>query len=443
MEAAGRKFDFQFRVFEDDEGNHRVKLDSFSEGLLSIPCKMTIDGNKMLLDVPTAMAKYEGTVSDDHQTVEGKWIQRGGEYPLTLNNVPLDETQEPKLRRPQTPQPPFDYDVSPFRVTVNDIDAKYDDDVVLAGTMTSPRGNGPFPTLILIRGSGPQDRDETIFDHKPFLVLADHLTQNGFAVIRFDERGIGESKGQFAQATSADLADDVEALFKWAQQQDKVDGQKIILLGHSEGGLIAPMIAARQSDLGGVIMLAGPGVPGEQIIMNQTRKIAGQSGMPDNILKMQDNMLRKLMVQIKTPKGLTDDFASELDKEFEGVSDEMRQAMGLEALGKQTIIRMKSPWMKYFVSYDPKPSLKATRCPILSVIGEKDLQVDPQLNMPAIEAAVKAGGNKDFTQKKLPGLNHLFQKCDTGSPAEYAKIEQTLDDSLLSIVTDWLKKRYQ
>ena len=184
--AGPQSFDFQFRIFVDGDGNHTVKLDSFSEGLMGLPCDLTRDGQDVTLTIGISNAQFVGIVSEDQQTVEGQWLQNGNKFPLQLKQVPLAETRTAKLNRPQTPQPPFPYVVQEFSVTGTDIDAQSAADVVLAGTLTKPETGGPFPTVILISGSGQQDRDETIFEHKPFAVIANHLTRQGFAVIRFE-----------------------------------------------------------------------------------------------------------------------------------------------------------------------------------------------------------------------------------------------------------------
>lgn len=441
LDAGGREFDFQFRVFEDGEGGMFAKLDSFSESVMGIPCEVAHEGDTVTVVIPSVRAKFVGTFSDDQRTIQGDWQQSGGEFPLELNMISLEETRSTELKRPQTPQPPFNYQVEEFLVNVHEIDSKYDAGVELAGTLTSPEGSGPYPTVILISGSGPQDRDETIFEHKPFLVIADHLTKQGFAVIRFDERGVGQSQGEFGKATSADFANDVEALYRWAKNSPRVDSSKIVLMGHSEGGLIAPMVASRQKEVAGVVMLAGPGVTGGRIILNQSRKIAGLAGLPENILDMQDKMLQIYLEALESGTNNDEIIGNLLQSAFDELSDDDLEKYGLKDIGEITVARLNSPWMSYFISYDPAEALSKTDCPILSVIGANDLQVDKELNFPAIEAAVKSGGNSDFVQKTMPRLNHLFQSSETGAPSDYVKIEQTIDPSLLDEITQWLKQR--
>lgn len=442
LKAGAQSFDFQFRVFEDSEGNHVAKLDSFTEKLTGIPCEVSIDNNEVTLSIPATAAKLVGELSEDKQTLDGHWLQGGGKFPITLKKIPLEQTRRLDLKRPQTPKPPFDYAVSEFTIDVKEVDPSYDASFNLAGTLTMPKSDGPFPVVILISGSGPQDRDETIYEHKPFLVIADHLTKNGFAVLRYDERGVGESTGEFASATTADFAQDVETLVKWASKQPKLDPEKIILAGHSEGGLVAPMVASRNEAIAGVIMLAGPGVSGGKIIIDQSRKIAAVAGAPENVIEMQDGMLNKLVAQIEADKPFDDEFRASLAKEFSGLSEEQTESFGAENVVDATLAKLGSPWMRFFVAYDPQEALTKTKCPILSLIGENDLQVTPELNLSAIESAVKSGGNSDFVQKQLPKLNHLFQVSETGSPSEYVQIEETIDPSLLDEMTSWLKERF-
>ncbi len=227
----------------------------------------------------------------------------------------------------------------------------------------------------------------------------------------------------------------------WVGQQPKIDRTKIGLIGHSEGGYVAPMIAARRNDVAAIVMLAGPGVPGAEIIMNQSRLIAKASGAPESTLKFQDDMVREILIQLFKPEGIEDGFAAKLTEKLKA---DLPSEVPAEALGpmiKQSIGRMNSPWMKFFVQYDPAPALKKVRCSVLAIVGEKDLQVDPSLNMPAIEEALKSGGNKDYQLKRFANLNHLFQNCDKGLPTEYKDIEETFDVNALEFVGNWLVQR--
>lgn len=442
MKAGPQEFDFQFRVYEDGIGGHVVKLDSFTEKI-TVPCTLKHEGDTITITVTATQAKFVGKLDNAKEKIEGKWIQSGLEFPLTLTKVDLDEIRTLNLRRPQTPQPPFKYNAKDFEVKVSTINKAFDKETVLAGTLTTPKGDGPFPTVIMISGSGPQDRDETIMGHRPFFVFADHLTKKGYAVIRFDDRGIAKSKGDFATATSADFSEDVEALVGWAKTNPKLDANKIILCGHSEGGLIAPMVAARNKDVAGIILLAGPGVTGKRVILNQSRKIAAASGASGKVLAMQESLLSAIFERLESRKPADDEFTEQLKvnlkKDFDGTPG-LEQAL---AAIDTSVAQFNLPWMKYFLSYDPVTNLSKTDCPVLAIVGGNDLQVDPELNQPEIEAALKTAGNDDVTMTVLPKLNHLFQTSKTGSPSEYNKIEETVSPVALDAVTGWLDARFK
>ena len=443
MEAGPKRFDFQFRVFVNFEGKKSIQLDSFTEGINGLEGGFEQQGDRITMTIPATAAKVIGKLEADGKVIDGTWIQSGAKIPLVLKQIPIEQTKSPELKRPQTPKPPFDYESEDFKVQSSSIDKKYSSEVVLAGTVTTPKGQGPFPAVILTSGSGPQDRDETIFEHRPFLVIADYLTKKGFAVVRYDDRGVGESKGNFVEATTADLEDDLEVVFEWAKQNPKIDPEKIVLAGHSEGGIIGPIVASRNADVAGVILLAGTGVTGREIVLNQTRKIAAVAGLPDEILDLQDELLRLAFTRSNENLPMDEEFADSLNGIFADLSEDEKLKYGLNDVATKTIIMFKSKWMKYFLEFDPVTTLSRTHCPVLSLIGENDLQVDPQLNMPAIKSAMDKAGNQDFTQVLLPGLNHLFQKCETGSPSNYVIIEETLDATVLGEMSRWLEARFQ
>jgi pimeloyl-ACP methyl ester carboxylesterase len=440
MQAGGQEFDFQFRVFEEDKGSPTVKLDSFTEGLEGIPCTMKHEGDQITISVPIALAPAEfiGTLSDNKETVTGKWTQRGNSYDLVLKKIPLESTRDLKRKRPQTPQPPFDYDSEDVYIE------NKKDNLTLAGTLTSPPGHGPFPAVVMISGSGAQDRDETIFGHKLFFVIADHLAKHGIAVLRYDDRGTAKSTGNFADATSADFANDVEAVIDFLKTHQKVDPKRIILCGHSEGGIIAPMVASRRDDVAGVIMMAGPGVNGRQISVNQSKLIAEASGIPDYMIELNQTLLRGLYERQEKGEALDKAYLDELAAKMkQDLPEDVRDSFEPAELIETTVKTINSKWFAFFAEYDPVPALTKIRCPILAMVGEKDTQVDPKLNMPAIEKALKDSGNADFELQVLPNLNHLFQPCRTGAVAEYNLIEQTISPAALDLITQWLEQRFK
>ncbi len=302
----------------------------------------------------------------------------------------------------------------------------------LAGTLTIPSGKGPFPAVVLITGSGPQDRDESLMGHKPFLVLSDYLTRKGIAVLRVDDRGVAKSTGDFATATTADFATDTEAGIAYLQTRPEVDAKKIGLIGHSEGGVIAPMIAARNHDVAFIVMLAGSGVPGDQIIVAQTELIIEASGQSHEEAMKAGAKQRERLDLIKQ----NSDQAS-LEKQLrEKLAGEVSEAnIGV------AIRQLSSPWLRYFINYDPAIALGKVTCPVLALNGGKDLQVPPSQNLPAIKKALQAAGNKDYETDELPGLNHLFQTAKTGSPSEYAQIEETMSPVVLEKIASWILRR--
>ena len=439
MKAGPQEFDFQFRVYEDGD-EVTVFLDSFSENLEGIGCNMERDGDQVTItvNIATNPATYVGTLDREKKTVVGNWKQKGGEFPLTLTNVPISETRELALKRPQTPKPPFDYDSEDISFE----NAKAN--VTLAGTLTSPKGDGPFPTVIMISGSGPQDRDETLFNHKPFLIIADHLAKEGFAVYRYDDRGSHKSTGDFQAATTKDFGDDVMAIVDGLKKHPKVDGAKIILCGHSEGGLIGPMVASQKPEIAGVIMLAGPGVDGRAISVNQSRLMSEAGGVPEYMIEMNQVLLKGLYERQEQGGTLDREFLDSLGAKMKAcLPESMQEGFEVDPIIKQTMLTIHRPWFEFFGKYDPAPALEKTKCPVLAIVGEKDTQVDPKLNNPAIEKALTKGGNKDFKIETLPNLNHLFQNCRTGAVSEYNRIEESFAPIALDRMTSWLNKRFK
>jgi uncharacterized protein len=317
--------------------------------------------------------------------------------------------------------------------------------VKLAATLTLPRGAGPFPAVLLITGSSPQDRDETVMGHKPFLVLADYLTRRGVAVLRADDRGIGQSTGNFFTATSADFAEDAQAGVEYLLRRKEINPRQIGLIGHSEGGLIAPMLAARSKDIAFIVMLAGQGLPGDEVLYRQGQELLKAQGANTERLDRQRELQTRLFALVRTekePEVLDRKVRALLDEEVAKLSEEKKQAAArLKAELPAHVQMVKSPWLRFFITYDPRPTLRQVRCPVLALIGSKDLQVAPEPNLRAIEEALRQGGNQDVTIRELPNLNHLFQTCSTGDLAEYAKIKETIAPVALETIASWITKR--
>lgn len=422
----GLSYRFTLRVARTDAGTLIGKLDSPDEGFKGLKLDpITIDRAKLAFELKLSGARYEGTLDADGTTAVGQWTQRGVSVPLTFR-----KTDRPSVvRRPQTPQPPFPYRVETVRYRNEKAS------VTLAGTLTLPRGTGPWAAVILISGSGAQDRDETILQHKPFAVLADALTRRGLAVLRVDDRGVGGSTGDVASATSDDFAGDVSAGLAFLKARSDIDPQRIGLIGHSEGGLIAPLVAARSNDVAFIVLLAGTGLPGDEIVLMQARLLAQALGAGGDGLDRRMEVQKRLLEIAKTEP---DDAAALAQMRDAARALDRTSADALARLEPQ-FRAMRSPWYRYFLAHDPRPVLARVRCPVLAVIGEKDLQVPPQENLAAIARALKDGGNDHATVKELAGLNHLLQTCRTGSTAEYATIEETIAPAALELIGAWVE----
>jgi alpha-beta hydrolase superfamily lysophospholipase len=313
--------------------------------------------------------------------------------------------------------------------------------IQLAGTLTIPQGEGPFPAAIMITGSGHENRDEEIYGHKPFLVISDWLTRNGIAVLRYDDRGVGKSQGSQLDVTSADLATDAEAAFNFLKNNPKINPKAIGMIGHSEGGLIAPIVAASNPGIAFIVSLAGPGVTGHQIIIRQSQDISRLSGISEEQIKKTTETNKKLYAVLRKERDnrkaelkIMALYKEILEKEKTSKEDTEKAVNQLKA----TFGAASYTWYRYFLFTDPSIFWKKVKCPVLALNGGKDLQVAAHENLPAIEKAVKSSGNNSVKTIQLPGLNHLFQHCDKGLPTEYGAIEETFSPEALKIISDWI-----
>ncbi|MCP4148872.1 MAG: alpha/beta fold hydrolase, partial [bacterium] len=344
-----------------------------------------------------------------------------------------------ELKRPQNPKKPYPYNEE--EVTVQNKAAN----LTLAGTLTTPKSGGPFPVVLLITGSGPQNRDEEVMGHKPFLVWADTLTRQGVAVLRLDDRGTGKSTGQLRDATTKDFAGDVLAAVEFLKKHNAVDPKRIGLLGHSEGGVIAPIVAAQSNDVAFIVMLAGTGIDGAEILLLQNELLSRAAGTPEDEIKSNSKISKKVFHVVKNERNLKsakEKIVTIINEAYAQMSDEVKKKPGvnLEALQRGALASL-APWLRYFICYDPATALKKIKCPVLALLGAKDLQVTPKENHFAIKKALTEAGNKNFTVKVMPGLNHLFQVCETGAPTEYAIIEETVNPAALELVSKWILKQ--
>jgi len=397
-------------------------MDSPDQNAKGLPVtSVARDGSSLTLEMKALGVTFTGTISKDLTAIEGTFTQGGASFPLILK--PVKDTSELERRRPQNPTMPYPY---------NEEEVVFENStagIKLGGSLTIPTGEGPFSAVVLISGSGAQDRDESIMGHKPFLVLADHLTRNGIAVLRADDRGIGKSGGNPNISTSADFATDIEAAVDFLKTRPEVDEGKIGLIGHSEGGLIAPMIASRNKDIAFIVMMAGTGVPGDKILEVQVRMILEASGVRGAQLEEAVAIQRDSLALIQQEKD-----PAKLQK---ALQDKLAGQMP-EGMLQTQLNAINTPWFRYFLEYDPATALRQVRCPVLALNGEKDLQVSPKQNLPAIRSSLEEGGNSNFEIIEFPGLNHLFQTAATGHPNEYGEIEETMSPDVLNKISAWI-----
>jgi len=397
-------------------------LDSPDQGAKGIPVTTVArEGASLKLEVKSINGHFEGKISSDLSTIEGTWTQMGNSIPLALKRV--KDTSELERRRPQNPAKPYPYKEE--EVSLDNRAAG----ITLAATLTAPPGKGPFPAVVLITGSGPHDRDESIMGHKPFLVLADYLTRKGIVVLRADKRGFAKSTGNFATATMVDFATDADAGVAYLRTRPEVDPHRIGLIGHSEGGIVAPMAAARNSDVAFIVMMAGSGVPGDEILPEQLILISEAAGKSPEEAGKDAAEERAMLALVEREK---DDAAlgKQLQEKLSGKVPEAQLEVQIKTLT--------SPWFRYFIAYDPAVALRKVTCPVLAINGEKDLQVPPKQNLPVIRKALAEAGNKNFEVDELPGLNHLFQTAKTGAISEYAEIEETMSPGAMEKIAGWI-----
>lgn len=435
LDLGGSKLDLIFHIEREADGFLSGLMDVPAQGAKGIPITFVGEkDDKIVFDVALIAGVFTGEFDQASQTLEGVWEQSGMQLPLSLTSV--EATEVPSFNRPQEPQPPYPY---------HEEDVAYlnqSEGIKLAGTFTRPYGEGPFPVVLLISGSGPQDRNEELMGHKPFLVLADYLTQRGIAVLRVDDRGVAESEGNFASATSLDFARDVLAGVNYLKTRKDVNPKQIGLIGHSEGGLIAPLVASESADVAFIVLMAGPALNGEEISYLQSELLLRASGISEEVVSQQRAILEELFGIVKNVKDVDQAIAemkAVMLAPYAELSAEELAALGdIETPIMMQIAQFLSPWYQFFMTYDPLPTLKGVDCPVLAINGSKDLQVPAGPNLQLIEKTLKESGNQNFAVMELPGLNHLFQTAETGSPGEYMLIEETISPLALKTMGDWI-----
>jgi len=435
LSVQGMQLRLVFHIIKTESG-YSTTMDSPDQGAKGIPVTTTtFDNSKLRLEVAAARIEYSADFKDN--TFIGKFKQAGLELPLNLSRAVIEKAV---AKRPQEPVKPYPYYTEDVTFSNNKAN------VTLAGTLTLPQKEGAFPAAIFITGSGPQNRDEELLGHKPFLVLADYLTRHGIAVLRYDDRGVGQSTGDFKTATSADFATDVESAIAYLKTRKEINQNKIGLIGHSEGGLIAPMVAAKNKDLDFIILLAGPGMRGDKLLLMQQEIISKVSGVPDTEIQKNKEVNAgafQILIQSKDTQTLKADLTKYLEETLQKDPTRKPASLTEAAFIDLQLNQLANPWMAYFVKYDPAPVLEKVKCAVLAVNGSKDLQVPAKENLAAIGKSLQKGGNKKVTLIELPNLNHLFQESTSGLPAEYATLEQTISPTALEKITEWIVKQVQ
>lgn len=424
--------------FSKSGDHYACQVSCPEQGLKNLEASTVVyRGDSVLVDLKAIGGQYEAVRQDS--LMNGTWVQGPARIPLQLKKVSAIVIAE----KQQTPKPPFPYtteDITYFNASHS---------IRYGATISIPEGNGPFPAVLLITGSGQQNRDEAILGHKPFAVIADYLVRRGFVVLRVDDRGTGETTGDVMGATSRDFANDALVSLAYLQHRKEVNKNKIGLLGHSEGGMIAQMIAAERKDIRYIVMLAGPGEKIPALMLHQNEAVFLAAGMPktnvDAYLKLYKDLLST------ASKGTAEEARSGTMKRLSQWIAETPAAVVASTTGivdeasKKTFVdifveQVHSAWYRYFLQYDPAPTLQKIKADVLALNGDRDIQVVAKTNLPAIEAALKKSGSKHFEVKAISGLNHLFQHCRSCTIQEYGQLEETIAPEVLKMIGDWLTK---
>lgn len=386
-----------------------------------------------VLEIPTGNAEFDGEIIQD--SIKGSFQQSGikGTFNLAKSSVDTLDILE--------------NEVLPY---IEEEVVFHNGDIKLSGTLTLPEYPGRHPAVVMITGSGPQDRNEEIYGFKIFKIIADHFTKNGIAVLRYDDRGVGESTGNISESTTEDFAGDVTEAVKYLQTRNDIRHDYIGLCGHSEGGIIAPLVASQYKDIAFIILMAGTGVTGEEVVLEQTELILKAEGMEDEEIKVSLEQSKKLFSHLKSGKE-KDEIISELKKQvlesYEDIPKEQKELITdkdeyADKIAKSKYEQLTSTWMSYFLSYDPVPALEKVTCPVLMLFSELDLQVSVVQNEKPMVAALVRGNNKDYEVKTFPKANHLFQTANTGSPSEYADLPKEFVPGFLDFITSWILERF-
>jgi len=430
--------DFLFTI---SKGNKTCFLDLPVNRIKDLPAtKVAISDNQVLLEFASIKARFEGIYNSDNNKIEGQWLQGSLNLSLKLSNL---NAKDAKPYRPQTPQAPFNYKQE--EVSFKNVIEK---NVTLAGTLTYPPDETDLPVLIFISGSGPQDRDATLFDHKPFFVMSDYFTRRGYATLRYDDRGVNKSSGTFEGAKTQDFAEDAKAAINYVTgRTDIIDPKKVILVGHSEGAMIAQMIASEErDDVAMIVSMAGPGVPIKDLMVLQNDAQGRLAGLDEKRLSL-NRIFNSKVFEIAASDLQGGDFNNKIRAEckwyFNKLSEEEKVALGndFNKFYFSTSLGLNNPWYRNYIAYDPQPYLEKIKISVLALNGSNDTQVIAADNLDGIEMALENGICKDYFIKELEGLNHLFQMSKTGGFEEYKDIRETINIKAMEEILKFTKKR--
>lgn len=424
-------------------GAYTATMDSPDQGAKGIPVgRVSRANDSLLLEVAAIGGKLSGKLASD-TTFNGQWTQGGASLPLDLKKLGVGQSVA-ELKRPQTPKPPFPYESSDVVYYNKDRSIQY------GATVTKPRGAGPFPALLLITGSGQQNRDEEIFGHKPFAIIADYLTRKGYLVLRVDDRGVGQTTGDVKSATTKNFADDAMVGLDYLKTLSDVDKTKIGLLGHSEGGMIAEMVAAQQKDIAFVVLLAAPGEPIIDLMTEQSRAVLQSSSMSQQQLESYLALRKSLSSAVSLVESdsaahaaattVVNDWLAKTPKDVALASTGIANDSSKQDFVNKAVEMLYKPWWQFFFRYQPDVYVRKMNAKVLALNGDKDIQVFSKTNLPALKASLQKSPSKNFEVVELKGLNHLFQHCTKCTVAEYAELEETFAPEALQTIGTWLGK---
>jgi fermentation-respiration switch protein FrsA (DUF1100 family) len=434
LKVPGAELRIALTISKSDDGKYAATMNSVDQGSGEMPLgEVKFENHLLSIKSPKFGIEFEGNVDVRHKTFDSEFRQGSNKFPIMFHKV----DKLPTISRPQDPKRPFPY---------NEEQVEYENKnaaIKIAGTLTYPKSDGPFPAVILLNGSGPQNRDSEVFGHKPFLVLSDYLTRQGIAVLRTDDRGVGGTTGKFEGSTTGDFTEDALAGIQYLRGRKEINPKQIGLIGHSEGGMMAPIAASKSQDVSFIVMVAGVGVRFSDIILFQKELKWKNAGMSEEDLILHRNWHNDVS-EIVTMDINDAAAADKIRALYSGLSKEEKSRLDKTPESLEGEINWElSPWRRYASKYNAASVISKVRCPVLAINGSKDMQVTADENLKAIEKALKAGGNTNYMIKELQGLNHLLQTADTGEELEYTKIEETMSPTAMKIISDWIKEQVE